>query len=122
MTKKALKKPFLELLKETPVIGQACFEIGVVPSTIDNWRNESPSFDRDVRDAIRIGMRYVEARAMKRARENDDMTKWLLSRKLPEEYGRHREDAPREESADNETQPTIIVLPGDWASGIKSDS
>lgn len=54
-----LKSLFLEQLKKTPTIEQACQKIGVSRMTISRWRNESRRFDQAVHTAQVEGREFV---------------------------------------------------------------
>ena len=79
---------FLETLREVPIISEAAYVAGVTVRTVNKRRQKYSTFADAVEDAQRTGLRHLEVKANSVALEgNTDMIKWLLSRKLPEEYG-----------------------------------
>lgn len=54
-----LMTAFLEQLKRTPVIEQACQKCGVSCSTVCRWRRENKRFDRGVETALNEGRLFM---------------------------------------------------------------
>lgn len=89
--------PFLEALRETPIVSHACKKVGISRSTAYNLRKSSPWFHDAWDRALDLGIDQLEQRAWEQAAEGDrTLLMFLLKSLHPAHYrGRSPQPVPR---------------------------
>lgn len=59
MKKNRVKKDFLDQLKKVPIVLSACEKVGISRQSVYRWRNEDPTFRREMYSAIEEGEDHV---------------------------------------------------------------
>ena len=78
---------FLEALRTTPIIKQACRAAGVSRKVAYDWRKKDGEFAAEWNDALQDGIDTLEAILMRRAEERDTVAMIFLLKGLrPEKY------------------------------------
>lgn len=81
------KVTFLDALRESPIISEACKAAGVSRTTAYRHRDLAPEFAVDWEKALRIGMSSLEDVAIKRAKDGSDtLMIFLLKAHDPDKY------------------------------------
>ena len=121
-----LREAFLANLREMPMVRRAALAAGIKwLNTLYDLRNRDPEFDREWRDALRIGYTRLEDEAVRRGVEgterpvfhkgevvghvreySDTMLMFVMKAVMPEKY----RDAPKDEAS---TRDTIILSEDD---------
>ena len=107
------QKRFLQALGATANVRASCKAAKVTRSVVYAWRDRDERFRAEWEEAIEDGLDRIELAGFTRAIEGEPrLIQFFLSRRRPEEYGRHDEMGATEDR-----RPKLIIIESGDASG-----